>query len=227
MITEKILKEVVNCGKEYTITVQGNSMKPTIKSGEQVVIKKLEDLKVGDIVLFTIPNELVLHRVVEIHYPYIVTQGDNHPYSDHYIRIDNIIGMLKDERKPSYKIDEVVIKYKGITFVAWNCERLEEDLKNQLNSYGINLISQRIPETKLNIAIIPGANAGKEHFIDILQKHKNSEIAIHFNARISNSPREGYITLNNFTDYCRLGNRISGFQIGCEASMYMALGMLL
>ena len=72
------------------VVVEGNSMLPTLYSGDLVVIYKPQpqDIRVGDIVVYRSPltGRLVIHRVIEINecdgsYCYI-TKGDNNLHPD-------------------------------------------------------------------------------------------------------------------------------------------------
>lgn len=226
MIQAKIIRDVVKKRGEFTIITQGNSMLPTIKAGEKVKIVNYDNLVVGDIILFEICNELVLHRIVEIEEPYYVTKGDNHLYSDHYICKNQIIGKLNEQRN-----NQEILQYQndfcGITFVYWNLDTLSEGLLFQLSSYGINIKKEMIIPKKINIAVIPGAEKNIDSLGMLLNKYGAKNIVIHFNANISNSHREGYLELSNFNHYFRIGNRISNFLLNGEESMLLILGALL
>ena len=72
------------------VVVEGNSMLPTLYSGDLVVIYKPrpQDIRMGDIVVYRSPltGRLVIHRVIEINkcdnsYCYI-TKGDNNLHPD-------------------------------------------------------------------------------------------------------------------------------------------------
>lgn len=226
MIQAKIIKDIVKNKGSFNIVTQGNSMFPTIKSGEKVSIINPENLVVGDIILFEICNELVLHRIVEINEPYYVTQGDNHLYSDHYICKEQIIGKM-DEKRNYQEIKQYDFKFKGLTFVYWNLELISDKLMLQLASYGIEVKKEMLLPDKINIAIIPGAEKNINDLKMLIDKHEAINLAIHFNANISNSPREGYLELSKFDGYFRIGSRISNFLLNGEESMLLILGSLL
>lgn len=72
------------------VVVEGNSMLPTLYSGDLVVIYKPppQNIRVGDIIVYRSPltGRLVIHRVIEINpcsgsYCY-VTKGDNNLHPD-------------------------------------------------------------------------------------------------------------------------------------------------
>ncbi len=71
--------------------VKGSSMSPQIKSGDAVIIKRVEsrDVKAGQVIIFRDPEDherLVIHRVVAVHdngdARLFSTKGDNNPVRD-------------------------------------------------------------------------------------------------------------------------------------------------
>ncbi len=227
MIQAKIIKEIVYNNKEFSMYTQGNSMFPTIKENEKVDIIKAEKLSVGDIVLFEMGNNLVLHRIVEIREPFYVTQGDNHLYSDYYINKNQIIGKLKSYYQKERDKHQYNCTFSGITFVYWKLEKLSSQLIFQLEAYGIKIKKEEIPQDKVNIAIIPGAKNNIDTLKRLIKQKGAVNIAIHFNANISNSPREGFLELDNFSECFRIGHRINNFLLTGEESMLIILGNLL
>ena len=61
-------KSILEEGKKVKITVNGTSMYPLLKDGDQVEIEKtpLEALKIGDIVVFENLNRWLAHRLIKI-----------------------------------------------------------------------------------------------------------------------------------------------------------------
>ena len=64
------------------LEVKGNSMAPTMNIGDKIVVKKLEEYKNGDIILFTYnQNITVCHRIIftliENEEVYYICKGDN------------------------------------------------------------------------------------------------------------------------------------------------------
>ena len=65
------------------VETTGFSMWPFLKAGEKLIIKKtsIEDLKVGDIILYWSDNQLVCHRLVkrvrDVDGYLLYTRGDN------------------------------------------------------------------------------------------------------------------------------------------------------
>ena len=67
-----------------TFAVKGDSMRPTIESGDLLIIHKEKDYKVGDIITFANDKkEIVTHRIMEItpEKEYL-TKGDNNLFED-------------------------------------------------------------------------------------------------------------------------------------------------
>lgn len=92
-------------GKDFSILgykayiVNTNSMEPTIKVGDIVIIKKVkaEKLNQGDVITFTQEGEVITHRITKIETEekstQYVTKGDNNNTEDTLkIRYEDIIG---------------------------------------------------------------------------------------------------------------------------------------
>ena len=64
-------KTFLDEGREVIVRAKGNSMLPYIRSErDSVVLKKSDDLEVGDIVLVQMPGRYVMHRIIR-------REGDN------------------------------------------------------------------------------------------------------------------------------------------------------
>jgi len=75
----------------FGLVGEGDSMLPTMKSGDSVVCLPLE-YETNDIVIFRNHNEqLVIHRVVGINSHKILTKGDNNYTPDISIPKDNVV----------------------------------------------------------------------------------------------------------------------------------------
>ena len=96
-------------GKEVLFTPTGNSMRPFIEGGQDVVtLRKLPHIKVGDICLAQISRSpaYVLHRVIRIESDQITLMGDGNLQGEEHCTADNIVGTViriqtpKGFRKP-------------------------------------------------------------------------------------------------------------------------------
>ena len=103
--------------KWQILAVGSNSMYPVYERGDSIIFKKLNthektDLKVKDIIVFKIDNNIILHRIENIEYTpsgnkKYITKGDNNNIIDEgYITDDNIIGI--------YKIKVPIIGYPSV-----------------------------------------------------------------------------------------------------------------
>lgn len=61
--------------------VVGNSMQPSLHSGDYIICKKARHLKIGDIVVAEVNKREVIKRITNIEKEYITLQGDNASYS--------------------------------------------------------------------------------------------------------------------------------------------------
>ena len=76
-------------------SITSGSMWPSLKRGDLILIKGVEsreEVKVGDIVVYTNPKGFTIHRIVEINGHALVTKGDANNVKDAPITFDEIIG---------------------------------------------------------------------------------------------------------------------------------------
>lgn len=67
----------LNEGKEVVIRARGNSMLPYIRDGkDSVVLKKCDEVSVGDIVLVSLPGRYVMHRIISSDGDSLIMMGD-------------------------------------------------------------------------------------------------------------------------------------------------------
>ena len=97
-----LLRKKISLGHRTKLEILGDSMFPTLKKGDVVSVSfcEAEDIKKGTIIIFHHwPNNLTIHRVVEIHKCggkiIYKTQGDNNPVPDNYdVMYSEIIGVV-------------------------------------------------------------------------------------------------------------------------------------
>ena len=92
---------VLSEGREAVITPTGNSMLPFIRGGrDRVVLRKQDEIAVGDIVLMYTGGRYILHRIIEIDGEQVTLMGDgNLKGVEHGTRAD-IIGTVTEIIRP-------------------------------------------------------------------------------------------------------------------------------
>ena len=88
----KLLEE----GREVVLTPLGNSMLPFIRGGkDEVTLKAMPDVEVGDIVLARLPGPTyVLHRVVDRNFNLLKLMGDGNIRGTESCTLDDVIGTV-------------------------------------------------------------------------------------------------------------------------------------
>jgi hypothetical protein len=87
------VKEMIANDAEVTILTKGNSMLPfIIGDKDSVVLRKVDTLNKGDIVLAELPNEhYVLHRIISISGDEVILMGDGNIRGTEQCKADHII----------------------------------------------------------------------------------------------------------------------------------------
>lgn len=78
------------------LKVSSNSMKPTFKKDDYIVIKKQSEYEIGDIITYSLEeNCLITHRIIEKYENAFITKGDNNNVADEKkIYKENILGKV-------------------------------------------------------------------------------------------------------------------------------------
>ena len=76
----------------YFFTVLTGSMQDTLMPGDNIIVKKQNDYKVGDIVTYHIDNVYVTHRITKIEGNEITTKGDANTTEDPSFNKKDILG---------------------------------------------------------------------------------------------------------------------------------------
>lgn len=115
------------------------SMEPTLNVNDLVIVKKTDNIEIGDIVVFQQGNDLIIHRVIEknVEENRIVTKGDANNVDDGNIPMSAVKGKL------SFSVPFVGLVVKGLKSVpgiiivlglsaflmirSWKNERKESD----------------------------------------------------------------------------------------------------
>lgn len=74
--------------------VLSGSMEPTFSKGALLIVKKSEDIKKGDIVVYQSGSELIVHRVIAIDGDEVQTQGDANNVADPVFEKNEIKGVV-------------------------------------------------------------------------------------------------------------------------------------
>ena len=96
----RLLKEEIDTNGQIQLVVHGDSMLPTLKNKDKVVLEKKEQIDVGDIVGYYIETDdkikIVVHRAIFVRKTYILTKGDNNDFIDP-IRVvkPSILGVVR------------------------------------------------------------------------------------------------------------------------------------
>ncbi|WP_287588389.1 signal peptidase I [Candidatus Borrarchaeum sp.] len=95
---ELILRALKN-QKKVKLPFRGQSMEPSIKDGEEVFFQKVtvEQIKIGDIILFKKAGTLIGHRVlwkVKLKTTYFLTKGDNSYFADRPIQARSVFAKV-------------------------------------------------------------------------------------------------------------------------------------
>lgn len=96
LISKYIFKDEVPNVFGYSISrVVSGSMHPTIEIGDMIIIKKIDNYKIGDIVTYTEDNgTLITHRIIKVNENTVVTKGDYNNTEDPEISKTKIQGKV-------------------------------------------------------------------------------------------------------------------------------------
>lgn len=102
---EEVLAQYGECITHVT----GWSMEPLLHNRQSIVrvvpVEK-EQLKVGDVVLYKVDEQYILHRIMRIQGDVLITRGDNNWFLER-ISADHVLGKMTGYwRKPDKKFEE-------------------------------------------------------------------------------------------------------------------------
>ena len=86
------------CGY-YFFTVLSGSMEDTLHVGDNIIVKKSNEYKVGDIITYKLDNSYITHRITKIDGDMITTKGDANDTEDIPFNKDKILGKLAYKSK--------------------------------------------------------------------------------------------------------------------------------
>lgn len=90
--------------RELPVRFGGNSMRPTIAPGDEVLLQCTDDVSVGDVIVFVYLDRVVVHRLVARG----VTRGDAHTVPDRPLGGAPIIGKIVGVAAPPRSIGRSV-----------------------------------------------------------------------------------------------------------------------
>lgn len=82
---------------DVTVTVQGLSMSPTFSPGQRVPVSRQRFLLPGDVAVFALDGQLVVHRVLGIQ-PFrkrLLAQGDAAERPDRLVPLADVVGVVR------------------------------------------------------------------------------------------------------------------------------------
>lgn len=100
------------CGY-YFFTVLSGSMEDTLHVGDNIIIKKSNEYKVGDIITYKLDNSYITHRITKIDGDIVTTKGDANKIDDIPFNKDKILGKLAYKSK----LLNFLVKNKFIIFI--------------------------------------------------------------------------------------------------------------
>ncbi len=94
-------------GKEVRLRVDGTSMSPLLKPGDQVVLQRAtpQQLQKGDLVVVRRQHDMVTHRLVHQNAGQWLTKGDNSRYPDLPALENQVLGKVIAIAKTNQTID--------------------------------------------------------------------------------------------------------------------------
>ena len=97
-----VIEEVLATGNAARFLARGDSMHPSIRSGELLEVERVDpdSIRRGDVVLARLSRGLTAHRVVRVtREGWFVTRGDNAPSDDEAFPAGAIIGRVRTPRR--------------------------------------------------------------------------------------------------------------------------------
>lgn len=92
----KMLQQALEQHGEFVFAVSGDSMKPTIQDGEQLLVRRQDSpLLPGEVVVARGRNGLYAHRVRFVDKDQVITMGDNNALVDEPIAHTDVLGVAK------------------------------------------------------------------------------------------------------------------------------------
>ena len=122
---EQLLAE----GRQVTILVRGNSMRPLLRDGrDKVVLRKAndEDIKKGAVMLFRYRGSHVMHRVRKIEGDVVIFEGDGNYKLQEVVTRKDIVAVVEAVVRPSgRRIECSSRRWRFLSFMWLSQARIE------------------------------------------------------------------------------------------------------
>lgn len=131
--------------------VKGRSMYPLLREGDIVFLQDLDKVLVGDIVVYLVRGEYIIHRVIGLDNERFITQGDNSYREDPPVRREQLLAKVSYLLKGKKKISLMDLPKKGRCCgdVMENPDSVFQYLTNQffkgLNNHVLWMTAHRSP----------------------------------------------------------------------------------
>lgn len=176
MSTELLLDKIrqrITKGDLLRLKVRSMSMFPTIKPGQAILIEHSvgEDLQIDDVIAFTCNEEIIVHRITELHKETFITKGDNNQTADSPCSYGALLGKvmhLNEVPRPHSQMRKAlrclilltILKLRNTRVMQWIWSRLLHSIKKRVKVVftkpGIELI--HFHSRYLKPTIIPGSS---------------------------------------------------------------------
>lgn len=91
----RLLGDAMPMPSGYGIAVVlSGSMEPTLEVDDLIIVRKVDEYKLGDVVVYQKGSELIVHRIVEFTSSGVITKGDANNANDSEISINSIKGKV-------------------------------------------------------------------------------------------------------------------------------------
>lgn len=158
MLKEKfsivLIKNALKKHKIVKIRFLGDSMTPSIRNGEMIILKEESphSIKIGEVIIFKRGNDMIGHRVIwKVHLDelFFLTRGDNTPFFDLPVPAEAIYGKAiipKDTRNVIPKINMKIKLFFLISIILLKLESkisTHKPIKSILSTFN-KIIGSRI-----------------------------------------------------------------------------------
>jgi len=155
-----------------SFTMQGYSMFPALRPGDVGLVEKctVEDLQVGDIVVFKVNNKLIAHRLINIKIhndtPFYIAKGDKNYHLDKPFKGDALVGKLSSfQRKKQVKqLDSFSMKMHRFSSLHFP--------KLLIPFYNINL------RVKYHVESLVSGLHSLKHNLSIITRHSGKVLSV-------------------------------------------------